>query len=70
MGKKIHAGLCLEMDFDYSVWQHLVLVIDLSVIPCPLVRTLNLTSVTDEASTNAQCLTAPRRWMERESEKE
>lgn len=56
----------IETKHNYSVRLHLVLVIDLPVMPCPLVRTLNLTSVTDEASTDA----APRRQMEGERERE
>lgn len=51
----------IETKHHYSVRQRLVLVIDLSVLHYLLVWFLNLTSVTDETSTDAQCLTAPRR---------
>lgn len=58
-------GFVLEQGFEtkhhYSVRQCLVLVIDLSGVPYLLVWSLNLTSVTDETSTDAQCLLAPRR---------
>lgn len=51
----------IETERDYSVRQPLVLVIDLSVTPRPLVWALNLTSVTDETSTDDERLRAPRR---------
>lgn len=51
----------IETEHDYSLRQPPVLVIDLSVTPHPLVWTLNLTSVTDETSTDDERRRVPRR---------